>query len=137
MRFFRGVERMTAAEVGRRGERVALRLLRRRGYRVLARNQRLSFGEIDLVCLAPDRREVVFVEVKTLRYRAGADRRFRPEDHVTGVKRRRLRGLARAWLGRRGWPTRPWRIDVVAVEFEAGRRRAAVRHHIGAGRDQR
>lgn len=134
---FRGVKRMTTAQVGRRGERVASRVMRRRGYRVLCRNQRLPFGEIDLVCLAPDAREIVFVEVKALRYRSGGERRYRPEDHVDARKRRRLRGLARAWLGRRGWSGRPWRIDVVAVEFEAGRRRPVVRHHVGAVRGQR
>ena len=50
--------------LGRRGERIAAARLRREGYRILARNVRNRFGEIDLVAEAPDRRTVVVVEVK-------------------------------------------------------------------------
>ena len=130
MLFFRGKGRPSTRRVGKRGERAAARMLRRRGYRVLARNQRLHFGELDLVCLAPDRREVVFVEVKALHRGDGTGAgRFRPEDHVDRDKRRRLVALSRAWLGQRGWQSRHWRIDVVAVEFAVGVRRPTIRHH--------
>ena len=51
--------------LGQRGEAAAARYLRRRGYKVLARGDRLGPGELDLVML--DRRTIVFVEVKTRR----------------------------------------------------------------------
>lgn len=40
---------MSAAEVGRRGERLALRYLRRCGYRLVCRNYRHGRHEIDLI----------------------------------------------------------------------------------------
>src|SRR5438034_10585909 len=49
---------------GARGEKLACRLLRRNGYKILYRNFKgRSGGEIDIVCR--DRDTLVFVEVKT------------------------------------------------------------------------
>ena len=53
---------MSAQSAGRRGERLALRYLRRRGYRLLQRNYRHGRHEIDLVMQDGDC--LVFVEVK-------------------------------------------------------------------------
>jgi putative endonuclease len=47
---------------GQEGESVAERYLRRKGYRILARNARSSVGELDLV--VEDGAVLVFVEVK-------------------------------------------------------------------------
>lgn len=52
-----------AAARGRRGERLAAWLLRLKGYRIVAANQRLPAGEIDLV--ARRGRVLAFVEIKT------------------------------------------------------------------------
>ncbi|MEK7756799.1 MAG: YraN family protein, partial [Planctomycetota bacterium] len=49
--------------MGRQGERAAARYLRRRCYRILARNYRCFAGEIDLI--ASQAATIVFVEVKT------------------------------------------------------------------------
>ena len=50
---------------GQYGEYLAGRFLRRHGYRIIARNLRTRFGEVDLVALTPDRGTLVIVEVKT------------------------------------------------------------------------
>ena len=113
--------------IGPAGERVAARRLRRCGYRVIARNVRTGQGEIDLVCLAPDRATVVFVEVKTRRVRDGGGVAQRPETSVGARKQEKLRRLAREVARKRGWTDRPLRIDVVAVEWPA-RGRPVVRH---------
>jgi len=49
--------------LGQRGEAAAARFLKGLGYRIVARGDRSSTGEIDLV--AVDGRTIVFVEVKT------------------------------------------------------------------------
>ena len=49
--------------LGREGERVAERYLKKKGYTLVERNYRCRGGEVDLIVL--DRRVVVFVEVKT------------------------------------------------------------------------
>jgi putative endonuclease len=51
--------------IGQAGEAEAERFLRRKGYRILARNLRTSLGELDLV--AEDGAVLVFVEVKARR----------------------------------------------------------------------
>ncbi|MEO0513173.1 MAG: YraN family protein [Planctomycetota bacterium] len=121
--------------VWKRGERAARRYLRRRGYRTLGTNVRTAAGEADLVMLAPDRRTVVLVEVKArvvaphAQNKAGdvAGVQRRPEASITEAKRRRLRGIAKVLARRRVWQGRPIRIDVVAVEFVAGR--PTIRHY--------
>jgi putative endonuclease len=102
--------------VGRRGEKLAERYLRRRGYRIVARNFRAAGAEIDLVAMDGD--TVVFVEVKTRRaVGAGA-----PEDSVTEHKQRQLRRAAEIFSARYRAHDRPMRFDVIAI---AGEGRAA------------
>lgn len=108
------------ARTGRRGESIAASFLADAGYRVLARNVRLSFGEIDIVCEAPDGVTIVVVEVKTRVRRhgaAGASNAIAPERSVGARKKRTLRALARALRTANRWEDRPLRIDTVAVEF--------------------
>ncbi|MCC6659438.1 MAG: YraN family protein [Phycisphaerales bacterium] len=118
--------------LGREGEREAERLLRRQGYRVLARNAVCPAGEADLVCEDPDGRTIVIVEVKTRRPGRGRSS-LRPEASVHSRKRRKLLAIARYLARANGWEGRPLRIDVVAVEWPAGlRARASARHHVSA-----
>ena len=84
---------------GRRGEEHAARRLAAAGWRLLERNARTRFGEIDIVAL--DGNALVFVEVKTGR----AGTRVGPPRPVLAVgseKQRRLRRLGAGWIsGRR------------------------------------
>jgi putative endonuclease len=102
---------------GRLGESLAADRLSRDGARILARNVRTRYGEIDLIAI--EGRTLVFVEVKAL-----AGRTVRgPERPVVAVgpaKQRRLRRLAAAWLGER--PPLPRfsgiRFDVVGLRID-------------------
>jgi len=49
-------------KVGRQGEELAAAFLQKRGYRILERNFRLAYGEVDII--AKDGSFLVFVEVK-------------------------------------------------------------------------
>lgn len=85
--------------VGRSGEDHAAGHLERLGYRLLARNVRTRFGEIDLIVYHGE--TIVFAEVKTRRStsprRAGAQNP-QPLESLRPRQRSRLRRLARAWL---------------------------------------
>lgn len=120
------------AELGRRGEREARRLLARRGYRHLGSNIALRNGEADLVFEAPDRRTVVIVEVKSRHRRAGESLRVAPERSITARKRRKLVGVARRLVRLNGWRERPVRIDVVAVEWPEDAGPPRISHYPGA-----
>jgi putative endonuclease len=119
-------------DVGRRGERAAARYLARRGLRVLGRNLETTAGEADLLCEDPVSGALILVEVKARR-RGSADRSvYEPERQINAFKRGRLLGIARALRRANGWHDRPFRIDVVAVEFVPGSRRPVIRHHVNA-----
>lgn len=119
--------------IGRRGERAAARFLRRRGFRVLGRNVRSRRGEADLVCLDPDGRTIVIVEVRSRRLPAHPDRRdLPPEASVRSAKIEQVRRVAATIRSSNGWLDRPCRIDFVAVEWVGRSRRAIVRHHVNA-----
>lgn len=102
--------------LGRAGERLAERHLRRRGYRLLARNLEVGPGEADLVFESPRDRAIVVVEVKT-RVMTGEPGPFRPEANIDAAKRRKLVQVARSVAVRLKATDRLLRIDVVAVDW--------------------
>ena len=111
--------------LGAAGEKAAAKYLRRRGYRIVARNYRCRGGEIDLIALDAD--TIVFVEVKTRREDLAAD----PEVNVAYHKQKRITRAARYYLMEKGAQDRPGRFDVVAVVWpEAGK--PSVEHFIDA-----
>lgn len=106
--------------LGDRGENLAARYLRERGYKILLRNFRCPLGEIDIV--ARDGRTLVFVEVKT---RTEDDPL--PEDQVNPFKQHQLTKAGKYYLGRYGVPQPPSRFDVIAVVWPDGRE-PVIRH---------
>jgi putative endonuclease len=99
--------------LGRTGEKLAARHLKRSGYKILHRNFRgAQGGEIDLVCRHGE--VLVFVEVKT---RSREDY-GRPIDAIDRKKRRRIVRGAMAWLRMLDMPDIAFRFD--AVEVVAG-----------------
>lgn len=102
--------------LGRWGEGLAATHLESAGYTIVERNWRCAGGEIDLV--ARDQDEVVFVEVKTRRGRDfGA-----PEEALTPRKAEKLLQLGQRYVYEHALEDVNWRIDLVAVELDAGGR---------------
>jgi putative endonuclease len=82
-----------AKDLGRRGEELAAEHFCRLGYRVLARNHRTRFGELDLVLADDAGTTIVFCEVKSRRLGSGE-----PFDNLDECKRQQVRKMAAAWL---------------------------------------
>lgn len=96
-------------ELGAAGEEAAAAFLRRRGYRIMERNYRCPFGELDVIAARGE--VLVFCEVKT---RRGGD----VEEALGAVDERRRRRMARAaafYLAERGEGGRDCRFDVIAL----------------------
>jgi putative endonuclease len=113
--------------LGRRAENLVARRLRAAGWRILDRNARTRYGEIDLIGL--DAGSLVFVEVKA--GRAGSSGGpGRPVLAVGVVKQRRIRSLARAWLATQATlPShREIRFDVIGVTIDGDRRVSDFEH---------
>jgi putative endonuclease len=79
--------------MGRRGEELAAEHFKRLGFRVLARNHRTRWGELDLVLADEAEQLIVFCEVKTRRLGSGD-----PWDNLHEGKRSQVRMMAAAWL---------------------------------------
>jgi len=102
-----------ALALGRRGEDLAHRFLRTKGYMIVARNYRLSSGDAEADLIAWDGPTLVFVEVKS---RETAD--FGPPERAIGeVKRAHLIRIAREYTRKTGTPWDRIRFDIVTVVF--------------------
>jgi putative endonuclease len=103
-------------DLGRRGEELAAQHFSRLGYRVLARNHRTRFGELDLVLADEDEGTIVFCEVKSRRLGSGDWR-----DNLHDGKQKQVRTMAAAWLAKE--TDRPFgadlRFDAVGVTLDA------------------
>jgi len=97
--------------LGRLGEEVAVRHLRRHGYVIVERNYRCPDGEMDII--ARDQGRLAFIEVRARRSTAFGT----PEESVTPRKQARLAMVARNYLQEKGLADVEWGIDVVAIEF--------------------
>lgn len=101
--------RADRAFAGRYGERLARRLLKKKGARILLKNWRHGHGELDIVCLS--RGTLVFVEVRTRREEA----LVRGFDSLSQEKRAVLRRTIAAYLQSMRIRPERWRFDVVEV----------------------
>lgn len=115
---------MTRIELGALGEALAVDHLTRLGLRILHRNWRCRYGELDVIACDDTSRTVVFVEVKT---RTG-DGYGGLAHAVTPRKVRRLRRLAGLWLAGQDGRWAALRIDVIGVRI--GRRRTPELTHL-------
>ena len=112
--------------LGNRGEVAAARYLARLGYRILERQMRNHFGELDLVAL--NGVAVVFVEVKTRTTLLAGH----PTEAVTATKQRKITRSALAYLKRRGWLGRRVRFDVIAIVWSGEDHAPEIQHYISA-----
>ncbi len=118
----------TSQQVGRQGERVAAKFLKRAGYHILARNKHFGRNELDLV--AKDKQYIIFVEVKTRSLEGDKEVFWRPADAVDTEKRKRTVTAAVNYLKKYKSPLCP-RFDVVEVYLDREKRLRTVRvNHI-------
>lgn len=95
--------------LGFHGESLALAVLERAGYAIVATRYRTDAGEIDII--ARDGACLVFVEVKARR----TIERGTPAEAVTPRKQRRIIAMAHDFLARHPTDATECRFDVVAI----------------------
>lgn len=118
-------------DVGSQGERLAADYLRQKGFRILARNLKNKFGEIDIVAQVPASQDVAVIEVKTRVLQDESSPFTRPEERVSHSKQLQLTKLACQLARRKRLKARVIRFDVVGVDIVPGGQ-AVIRHHPGA-----
>ena len=103
---------MSTKQDGDWGEALVEKYLSERGCRIVEREWRCRFGEIDII--AADRHYVVFVEVKL----RASDRFVRAGAYVTAAKQARIRTAASLWLAEHETQLQP-RFDVIEIYGDA------------------
>lgn len=102
-------------ELGNASEDVVAREMVRRGYRVLERNLREPWGEMDLVCRAE--REIVIVEVRSRATLSGEEDAL---DSISERKRRTVRRAAEIYLAGRPEDYEEVRFFAAVVTWDDG-----------------
>ncbi len=97
---------------GAQGEDKAVEVLRKEGYKVITRNYRSPFGEVDII--ARDGGYLVFVEVKTRTSRIFGD----PMDAITADKKRHIIRSALFYMKQNRVQDKKIRFDVLGIVGE-------------------
>ncbi len=130
---------LTRKEVGKLGEDIAVKYLKKKGCKILQRNYLPKFiksfgrgkGEIDIIIKEKD--TICFIEVKSV---IKGTQKFLPEDKVNFFKQRKLIRLAKMYfLENKISQNRKWQIDVISVMIDLDSRKARLRHFENAVAD--
>lgn len=116
-------------DVGKGGEDIACQFLLRKGYKVIERNYRKKWGEIDVIALKGN--SVRFVEVKAvsrenLSRNGSREMDYRPEELVHKSKLRKVARTAALYMEEKK-DDREFQIDVVGVIMNKATRTARCR----------
>jgi putative endonuclease len=98
-------------QTGKRGEDIAVAYLKNKGYRIIERNYKCLFGEIDIV--AKDGDTVVFVEVKSRKSERFGD----PQGAVGREKQKKISRISLTYLEEKHLYPCDARFDVVAIKM--------------------
>lgn len=100
---------MNKQELAHWGEKIAQQYLEERGIRIVEKNYRTQFGEIDIIGF--ENEDLVFFEVKT---RSSIKFGF-PEEAVHSKKIEKIEIVANEYLDNLSPANLNWRIDTIAI----------------------
>lgn len=119
-------------EKGRLGEEIACKFLIGKGFKIIDRNYRKKWGEIDII--ANKREELHFIEVKSVSREMTSDEvshetfdEYRPEDNIHPAKIKRISRTIQSYLSFKNisYET-PWYFDAVTVKLDIKNKKAKV-----------
>lgn len=119
-------------EIGRLGEDIACDFLVKKGLKIVSRNFRKPYGEIDIVArempLIPGfgREKTRFIEVKAVSYETPYRGGYRPEENIHREKVKRLRRIIEVYLA--SHRIGQWQFDIVTVSINRASKTARVKH---------
>lgn len=100
----------TRRQLGNKGEQLAARFLVKESYKIIERQWRCRYGEIDLIA-RDSSGELVFVEVK---YRESLRSGY-PEESITQMKLLHMQRAAGMYLSQTHQESTPHRFDIIAI----------------------
>ncbi|MBI2466150.1 MAG: YraN family protein [Candidatus Sungbacteria bacterium] len=139
-------------KIGKMGENIACKYLKNKGYKIIERNFKRKWGEIDIICSKKEpitgllcstwnnnntveniknvlrgtnNLKLVFVEVKTLKN----NNLLEPEDNLTSEKQRKLIRTCQLYISEKNIdPDIEWRIDAILIVLDFVRKKAKIKH---------
>jgi putative endonuclease len=119
-------------KTGQTGEDLAAKFLINRGFKIVERNYRKKWGEIDII--AEKAGILHFVEVKALRVRPSFAKdtegnvEYKPEDNIRSWKKLRMGRAIRTYFpDRKISDEQEFEIDVVAIYLDFDHKKAKIR----------
>ena len=121
-------------KIGEIGESIAVKHLVKQGYKILDRNFRKPWGEIDIV--AKKDNILYFVEVKSVSYETKKfealanqeNNDYDPENNVDDRKIKRLNRAIQSYLGYIYAPDeQQWQINIMAIFIDLENKKAKIR----------
>lgn len=98
-------------EKGALGEKYACKHLKKSGYKIIGRNIRNKFSELDII--AENKEYIVFVEVKTRKYQEA----FQPSDSVNYHKQHKILSAAKYYLSYTYETKKQPRFDIAEISM--------------------
>ncbi|MCX8015787.1 MAG: YraN family protein [Patescibacteria group bacterium] len=120
------MSKQTNKTIGTLGELIAERHLIKEGYKIIAKNVREKWGEIDLI--ADNKKEIVFIEVKTLIQKSPSLSNLKPEDQMTNHKIQHLQKSILHYLNKNKI-NGDYRVDLISVELYPQSKKYHLRHY--------
>ena len=120
---------MNNQKIGKLGENIAVKYLKKKGYRILDRNFEFRVagrkkGELDIV--VKKHGIISFIEVKAL---DNQEQTFAPEDRIDFKKKKSIAKTAEFWLLKNKIPLESkCQIDVVSIRLDFQTRKAKISH---------
>ena len=96
-------------QFGKKGEAIAVKILKKQGYKIIKQNYRTKLGEIDII--AKDKATIVFVEVKARRSATFGNAKYA----VTYKKQQKISRVALYYLKSTNQNDAKARFDVVSI----------------------
>ncbi len=97
------------------GEEIACEYLRKKNYKIIDRNYRKPWGEIDIICKNKSQ-TLIFVEVKAMRQ----NKQLEPEDNFSKFKLKKFQRVASLYAGEKKYNLgkNGWQLDLIAITFQ-------------------
>ena len=97
--------------LGKQGENLAFRFLKEKGFKILERNYRAPWGEIDII--AREKACLAFIEVKARKSILFGH----PFEYVGEKKQKKILLTAQHYLTKMNWHSEEIRFDVVSIHL--------------------
>lgn len=114
-------------KIGRFGEELARKYLKRKGYKIINTNLKIGYNELDIIC--EHKKNLVFVEVKT----RASEIFGQANEAVFRKKTESLKRAVGAYLNlfARGKYYQDIRLDLISIDINKPKKTAKIKHYQG------